>query len=240
MKVGVTLPQFSGRADLVLEAARRAEALGLDGVFCFDHLWPIGRPDRPVLAALPLLGAVAAATSTIGLGTLVARVGLLPDDHLAAALVSLATISDGRMIAGLGTGDHVSRAENEAFGVPFESADHRRSRLAAVATAVGDAGVPVWVGGGQERTVALARSLRAPVNLWGATPAEVAALAAPGTGVTWGGPVGSGVAEATSLLAELAGAGASWAVCAWPDSLEVVAEAARAAGRVSGGGGGGR
>jgi alkanesulfonate monooxygenase SsuD/methylene tetrahydromethanopterin reductase-like flavin-dependent oxidoreductase (luciferase family) len=240
MRVGVTLPQFSERADRVLDAARRAEELGLDGVFCFDHLWPMGRPDRPALAALPLLGAVAAATSTIAFGTLVARVGLLPDAELAAALVGLSVLGGGRMIAGLGTGDQLSRAENLAFGVPFESADVRRSRLVSVANEVAGAGVPVWVGGGQERTVAVARSLGAPVNLWGASPQEVAAVAAGGSGVTWGGPVGSDAGETTSLLVELARAGATWAVCAWPDSLEMVAEAARAAGGVSGADGAGR
>ncbi len=47
--------------------------------------------------------------------------------------------------------------------------------------------------------------------------------------MTWGGPVGETVAEATGRLADhVAGAGATWAVCAWPDSLEVVAEAAEA------------
>ena len=44
--------------------------------------------------------------------------------------------------------------------------------------------------------------------------------------MTWGGPVGSGVGETAGRLTTLADAGASWAVCAWPDSLEVVAEAA--------------
>ena len=36
------------------------------------------------------------------------------------------------------------------------------------------------------------------------------------------------VPEATARLARLAGAGATWAVCAWPDSLEATAEAAGA------------
>jgi hypothetical protein len=54
----------------------------------------------------------------------------------------------------------------------------------------------------------------------------VAALAAQGVEVTWGGPVGTTVGEASAVLGAVAGAGATWAVCAWPDSLEVVAEAA--------------
>ncbi len=133
MKVGITLPQFRDEADSALEAARRAEALGIDGVFCFDHLWPMGQPGRPALSSGPLLGALAASTSTIAIGPLVARIGLLPDDVLVAVLAGLASLSDGRLIAGLGTGDHLSRAENEAFGIPFEPASERRVRLASVA-----------------------------------------------------------------------------------------------------------
>ena len=58
MRVGITLPQFRDEADSALDAARRAEALGIDGVFCFDHLWPMGQPGRPALSSGPLLGAL--------------------------------------------------------------------------------------------------------------------------------------------------------------------------------------
>jgi hypothetical protein len=66
------------------------------------------------------------------------------------------------------------------------------------------------------------------VNLWEGELMRVAELVATGVEVTWGGPVGDTVEEATRRLTEVAEAGATWAVCAWPDSLEVVAEAAEA------------
>ncbi len=228
MRVGITLPQFQDEADSALEVARRAESLGIDGVFCFDHLWPLGQPDRPALASAPLLGALAASTSTITLGTLVARIGLLPDEVLVAVLSSQATISGNRMIAGIGTGDHLSRPENEAFGIPFGPASERRARLAAVAGAVRDLGLPVWIGGGQPKTVEVARTLSVAVNLWEGGATRVADLTSSGLEVTWGGPVGETVEAASRRLATLAEAGATWAVCAWPNSLEVVAEAAEA------------
>jgi len=227
VRVGITLPQFRDEADTAVDAARRAEALGLDGVFCFDHLWPMGQPGRPALSSGPLLGALAAATSTLTVGTLVARIGLLPDEVLVAELAGLASLSGGRLIAGLGTGDHKSRAENHAYGIPFEPAEVRRVRLGAVAVAVAARGIPVWVGGGSPSTTALALEVGGAVNLWEAETARVAALAGEGFTVTWGGPVEGDVEAVTGRLAELAAAGATWAVCAWPDSLEVVAEAAR-------------
>ena len=90
-----------------------------------------------------------------------------------------------------------------------------------------DAGVPVWVGGGSSATVELAVELGAgaAVNLWEGEPAAVAGLQ-PRCEVTWAGPVAAEVPDIVRWLEEVAGAGATWAVCAWPESLEAVAEAA--------------
>jgi alkanesulfonate monooxygenase SsuD/methylene tetrahydromethanopterin reductase-like flavin-dependent oxidoreductase (luciferase family) len=226
VKVGITLPQFEDSAGPALAAAREAERLGIDGVFCFDHLWPIGKPGRPVISSVPLLGAVAASTSTVILGTLVARVGLLPDGMLMATLASLAAMSEGRFIAGVGTGDSQSRTENDAYGIRYGPADERRYRLGVVASAVQSLGIPVWVGGGAPKTIEVAASIGAAVNLWEGDPARVRALTAAGMEVTWGGPLETSPTQAASQLVDVAEAGATWAVCAWPQSLDAVAVAA--------------
>jgi hypothetical protein len=44
--------------------------------------------------------------------------------------------------------------------------------------------------------------------------------------VTWGGPVAGEVPQIAMALTDLAQAGATWVVCAWPESLEAVAEVA--------------
>lgn len=227
MKLGVTLPSFRAD-DSVVEAARRAEAAGVDGVFVFDHLWPLGRPDRPALAAGPVLGAVAAATGRVQLGPLVARVGLLPDDVLVARLRSLDHLAPGRVIAALGTGDTKSAPENRAYGIAYEPADARRLAVAGCARRLRAAGLPVWIGGGSPATTELAAEVGAAVNLWEGQPAAVAALAARGE-VTWGGVLRGSVAETAEWLAELASAGATWAVAVWPASLDDLVEAAAAA-----------
>jgi alkanesulfonate monooxygenase SsuD/methylene tetrahydromethanopterin reductase-like flavin-dependent oxidoreductase (luciferase family) len=186
----------------------------------------MGQPGRPALSSGPLLGALAASTSTIHLGTLVARIGLLPDEVLVDVLCGVDALSGGRLVAGIGTGDKLSREENEAYGIPFEDAGTRRERLASVAATVVGAGIPVWVGGGHPETVALARAAGAAVNVWQVGAGAVAPLVAQGVEVTWGGPVGDTLEEAGATLADVAAAGATWAVCAWPDSIELVAEAA--------------
>ena len=226
MRIGVTLPQFSDEADTAIAAAQRAEELGIDGVFCFDHLWPMGQPGRPAISSGPLLGALVASTTSIAVGTLVARIGLLPDDVLVEVLCGVHAMSGGRFVAGIGTGDRLSREENEAYGIPFETAAVRRERAGSVAAAVIGAGVRVWLGGGRPEMVALARSTGAAINIWQVDVDPVMDLVAQDIEVTWGGPVGDTVEEATAMLGKVAAAGATWAVCAWPKSLEVVAEAA--------------
>jgi alkanesulfonate monooxygenase SsuD/methylene tetrahydromethanopterin reductase-like flavin-dependent oxidoreductase (luciferase family) len=225
MKIGLVVPTFRDDA-YALEAAKAAEAGGLDGVFVYDHIWPMGRPDRPALSAFPVLGALGASTRRITVGTLVARIGLLSDGLLVASADTLERIAPGRVILGLGTGDAKSAQENHAYGIPFDPSEQRRAALAATARRILERGIPVWVGGGAPATTALAGEMGAAVNLWNATPSLLAAQAAR-TEVTWGGTLPEEVGEIVVRLGEIAEAGATWAVAAWPSSLEDVIEAVR-------------
>ena len=190
--------------------------------------WPLGNPGKPALSPYPLLGAVAAKTARIALGTLVARVGLESDGALIGELLALDALAPGRFIAGIGTGDSMSAAENLAYGVPFESA-RERLRQQRIGHALVAEDVRVWVGGGSPATSAIARELASPVNLWASSAADVEEAARSGP-VTWGGSISDEVAVASRQLAELRDAGASWAVLAVPQSIPTIVAAARAAG----------
>ncbi|MDA8317964.1 MAG: LLM class flavin-dependent oxidoreductase [Acidimicrobiales bacterium] len=224
MRTGLLLPIFQERADPALDAAQSAERAGVDGVFCYDHLWPIGQPKRPALAPFPVLALVAARTRRVAVGTLVGRVGLVPDAVLLAELAALATIAPGRVVAGLGTGDRLSARENEAYGVPFEPAQVRRARLTRCVRAAMDLGLPVWVGDGGARTRRVAAAEGAALNLWEASPADVREQSRC-TEVTWGGAAKGPIAPTVVRLAE---AGASWAVFAWPVDVQELAAAGAA------------
>lgn len=254
MRIGITLPQFRSDADAAIAVARRAEATGLDGVFVFDHMWPLGRPDRPALQSTVLLGALAAETERVVLGTLVARVGMVPDAVLVHQLVTLARIaSPSRFVATVGTGDSKNRPENVAYGVPFGSVQDRVASLITVVRGLRAAGVTAWVGG-TSRAIVRAATEADGWNGWGipvARLAEVAAdLAGTGTEVTWAGQVRIGgdgegsdprpevvtgtVAAIARHLEAVAATGATWAICApvdiatRPESVELLAEAAAA------------
>jgi alkanesulfonate monooxygenase SsuD/methylene tetrahydromethanopterin reductase-like flavin-dependent oxidoreductase (luciferase family) len=239
MRVGITLPQFRHDAEPAVAVARRAEAAGLDGVFVFDHLWPIGQRMRPALHSLTLLGALAVETDRVVLGTLVARVGLVPDAVLVHSLVTLHRMTGGRLIAALGTGDSLNREENEAYGVPFAPVADRVASVVDCCRRLRAAGVTSWIGG-RSPAVRMAAGNADGWNGWGTDVAiwaeEAAGVPHPGE-LTWGGQVliGRTPTEAAAKLRahgprpglvagtvddlkahidSLAAAGASWAVCA--------------------------
>lgn len=167
MRVGLTLPQFRDQADDAIATAVAAEAAGIDGVFVFDHLWPIGRPDRPAIASQVLLGALAVETSRVVLGPLVARVSLFPNAVLVHALATVARmVGADRFVAGLGSGDSLNRAENEGYGVPFEPAATRLAELEDCCRRLAAMPVTTWAGGLSPMVRQIAASVAHGWNGW--------------------------------------------------------------------------
>jgi alkanesulfonate monooxygenase SsuD/methylene tetrahydromethanopterin reductase-like flavin-dependent oxidoreductase (luciferase family) len=210
----ITVPQFSASFEPVLAAARFAESSPLDGVFLFDHLVPLGDPSRPVFELAATLGAVAAATSTITVGTLVMRVPLRGPEVSAAVAHTAATIAPGRMVVGLGAGDRMSADEAVRFGQVPGSVDERVAAVEQTVEALAGSDVRCWVGGTHQRV--LAAALEADGwNGWAIEPARFATIAAglharrPRLALSWGGSVvmGEDRADLERVLAERQGRG---------------------------------
>ena len=134
-KFGVQLPNFSGfdSADLfehVAGLATATEAAGFDSVWVMDHFFqlpPLGGPDQPMLEAYTLLGALAARTSRVQLGTLVTGVTYRNPAILAKIVTTLDVISRGRAILGIGGAWY--DVEHQALGVDFPRAGVRLDML---------------------------------------------------------------------------------------------------------------
>jgi len=202
VRVGLTLPSFVEDPEIPIAVARAAEAAELDAVFVFDHLWRGAPPNRrPALECFALLGAVAAETSRIHVGTLVARATLRPPATLSNCFLTAQRVSGGRLIAAIGAGDSESRAENEAFGLDFGTMVDRIDALHDAVRATRDGDYPVWVGGhaAQVREIV---TLADGWNGWGGTAERFAADAAlvrevaPAATLTWGGLVLTGADDA--------------------------------------------
>ncbi len=199
MKLGVSLPVFTADPDRPLEVARRAAALGFDGVFSPDHFfppqfYPPSGPDRPALEAFTVLAAAAAREPRLHVGTLVARVTLRPPGLLAKQAAALDEMTGGRAILALGTGDDASRSEHDMYGFPYPPASERIAQLGETVDALrtlfeggswpGSDHVPalrgpllppgapeLWVGGKSDAVLEVAARSADAWNGWGANVA---------------------------------------------------------------------
>ena len=98
--------------------AERAEALGFESLWAWDHVLLGVEPSFPIIDSITTLGAVAARTRTIKLGTGVLVLPLRNPVVAAKALGSLDVISGGRLILGVAAGWYAR--EFDAVGVPFK------------------------------------------------------------------------------------------------------------------------
>jgi probable F420-dependent oxidoreductase len=113
--------------------ARAAEEVGFDSIWVGDHLLyrDDDAPARGPWEAWTMLAALAAATEQVELGPLVACTAFHPPGVIAKMAATIAEVSGGRFVLGLGAG--WNEEEFRAFGLPF---DHRVSRFEEAFTIV--------------------------------------------------------------------------------------------------------
>lgn len=182
MQIGVHLPHVGRKAtpENITRAAVQAEQLGLADVWVSEHvILPKGAPYPPSPAFLePILTLAwaAAATKRVRLGS---SVIVLPMHHpvpIAKQLATLQTLSNGRVIFGIGVG--WLEAEFAAFGVPFRERGRRTDESIALLRALWSqdpvtfkprywetqieemrmqpppsAPIPLWVGGSSDKAL---------------------------------------------------------------------------------------
>ncbi|HEY6759394.1 MAG TPA: LLM class flavin-dependent oxidoreductase [Baekduia sp.] len=128
LRIGIQLPEVERpvRWPEAMAMARAAEECGFDSIWLGDHLLyrDDGRPERGPHEAWTMLSALAAVTERVALGPLVACAAFHPPGLIAKMAATIADVSDGRFVLGLGAGWNA--AEFSAFGIPE---DRRVSRF---------------------------------------------------------------------------------------------------------------
>ncbi len=111
MKFGAWIPSFSrhkmdySEAEGIREYARKAEALGFDGVWVIDHLlYAPGLYGVSWLEPLSVLSHVAAVTKRIRIGTSILVLPLRNPVLLAKTIATMDFLSGGRYVFGIGPG----------------------------------------------------------------------------------------------------------------------------------------
>ncbi len=112
------------------DLARTVDEAGLDTLWVADHLLqmdPNASIDEPMLEAYTTLGYLAAATTSIGLGTMVTWATIRPPALLVKTVTTLDVLSGGRAWVGVGAGYQADEATH--LGLPFEPTAERFERL---------------------------------------------------------------------------------------------------------------
>ncbi len=128
LRVGIQLPEVERevRWPELVDLARSIEDLGFDALWVGEHLlyrWP-DRPARGPWEAWTMLGGLAAATSRVTIGPLVACTNFHNPALLAKQAATVDEIAGGRLVLGLGAG--WNETEFRAFGFAY---DHRVDRF---------------------------------------------------------------------------------------------------------------
>jgi alkanesulfonate monooxygenase SsuD/methylene tetrahydromethanopterin reductase-like flavin-dependent oxidoreductase (luciferase family) len=111
----------------LLDAGHRADELGYDTLWTWDHLYPIvGSAEGPILEGWLTLAAWAQATSRIRIGLMVGANTFREPALTAKMATTLDHISGGRAILGLGAAWF--ETEHRAYGIPFGDGAPERLR----------------------------------------------------------------------------------------------------------------
>jgi alkanesulfonate monooxygenase SsuD/methylene tetrahydromethanopterin reductase-like flavin-dependent oxidoreductase (luciferase family) len=141
LPIGVCLRAIRAEPVWWLESARRLDAAGYRGLWCWDHFMGRGDPTVPVVEDWTILAMAAAQTSRVTVGPFVLNVMNRHPALVARMAATLQIASRGRLVMGMGIGG--APREHAAYGMAFPEPAERVARLEEAVAVIR----ALWTGG---------------------------------------------------------------------------------------------
>ena len=141
LPIGVCIRTIRAEPRWWLESARRLDAAGYLGVWCWDHFIGQGDPTVPVIEGWTILAMAAGMTERVTIGPFVLNVVNRHPAVVARMASTLQIASGGRLVLGMGIGG--APREHAAYGIDFPAAPERVARLEEAVAVIR----ALWTGG---------------------------------------------------------------------------------------------
>jgi alkanesulfonate monooxygenase SsuD/methylene tetrahydromethanopterin reductase-like flavin-dependent oxidoreductase (luciferase family) len=141
LPVGVCLRAIRAEPGWWLESARRLDAAGYTGLWCWDHFMGRGDKTVPVVESWTILAMAAGQTTNVTVAPFVMNVMNRHPALVARMASTLQIASGGRLILGMGIGG--APKEHEAYGIDFPAPPERVARLEEAVAVIR----ALWTGG---------------------------------------------------------------------------------------------